>query len=159
MRAQHARSQKVYAPLLALACLLVSTTAVRAADAGAAAPEAAPPVTQPRKPARDAAAIFAQRLDLDAKQEVQVRRLLAMQQAQIRKLWSDPSVAGEDRVSAVKAINAKTIEQIRSLLTEEQKQKYIQPLPAGGPPTEPGRTVEDWLHALRPQNPDAGAPH
>ena len=82
-----------------------------------------------------------------------------MQQAQIRSVWSDPSIAGDDRVGAVKAINAKTVEQIRSLLTEEQKQKYFQTLPVGSLATEPGPSVQDWLHALRPQNPDAGAAH
>lgn len=151
----------MYAPLLALACVLAGTALVRAADAGAAEPGAPPRVTDsPRKPpARDPAAAFAKRLDLDAKQQAQVRRLLAIRQAQIRKVWSDPSIDGDDRVGAVKAINVKTIEQIRSLLTEEQKQKYFQPRPVGSPATEPGSSVEDWLHALRPQNPDAGAPH
>jgi hypothetical protein len=151
----------VYAPLLVLACVLAGTAPVRVADAGAAEPDAPPPVThaQRKPPARDPAVAFAKRLDLDAKQQAQVRRLLAIRQAQIRRLWSDPSIAGDDRVSAVKAINAKTVEQIRSLLTEEQKQKYFQPRPVGSPATEPGPSVEDWLHALRPQNPDASTPH
>jgi hypothetical protein len=151
----------VYAPLLALACVLAGTALVRAADAGTAELEALPRVakTHPKPPARDPAAVFAKRLELDAQQEAQVRRLLAMRQAQIRRVWSDPSIAGDDRVGAVKAINAKTIEQIRSLLTEEQKQKYFQTPPVGNPVTEPGPSVQDWLHALRPQNPDAGAPH
>ena len=151
----------MYAPLLALACALAGTAPVRAADAGAAEPDAPPPIanTHRKPPARDPAAVFAKRLDLDAKQEAQVRRLLAMRQAQIRRLWSDPLIAGDDRVGALKAVNAKTVEQIRSLLTEEQKQKYVRPLPVGSPATEPGPNVEDWLHALRPPNPDAGAPH
>jgi hypothetical protein len=87
-----------------------------------------------------------------------VRRLLAIQQAQIRRVWSDPAIAGDDRVGAVKAINAKTVEQIRALLTEEQKRKYFQPRSVGSQVTEPGPSVEDWLHALRPQKPDTGAP-
>ena len=150
----------MYAPLLALACALAGTAAVRAADAGAAEPDAPSQVanTHPKPPARDPAAVFAKRLDLDAKQEGQVRRLLAMRQAQIRRLWTDPLIAGDERVGAVKAINAKTVEQIRSLLTEEQKQKYFQTLPVGSLATEPGPSVQDWLRALRPQNPDAGAP-
>lgn len=150
----------VYAPLLALACVLACTAPVRAADAGAPEPDAPPRATQAHRnpPARNLAAALAKRLDLDAKQEAQVRRLLANRQAQIRKLWSDPSIAGDERVGAVKAINVRTIEQIRSLLTEEQKQKYFQPRPAGSPASEPSLSVEDWLHALRPQNPDAGAP-
>jgi len=151
----------VYAALLALACVLAGTAPARAADAGAAEPDTVAPAASARRkpPARDAAATFAKRLDLDAKQEAQVRKLLANQQAQVRKLWNDPSIAADDRIGAVKAINAKTVEQIRSLLTEEQKQKYIQLKAAGRPATESGPSVEDWLHALRPQHPDAGAPH
>jgi hypothetical protein len=151
----------VYAALLVLVCVLAGTAPVRAADADAVQPDTPAPVPQAHRkpPARDAAATFAKRLDLDAKQEAQVRKLLANQQAQVRKLWNDPSIDGDDRVAVVKAINAKTVEQIRSLLTEEQKQKYIQLKPAGSPATKPGPSVEDWLHALRPQNPDAGAPH
>lgn len=151
----------MYAPLLALAWALVGTAPVRAAHAGATEPGAPPRVanTLRKPPARDSAAVFAKRLDLDGKQEMQVRRLLAMRQAQIRSLWSDPLIAGDDRVGAVKAINAKTVEEIRSLLTEEQKHKYVQPLPVGSPATEPGPSVQDWLQALRPQKPDASAPH
>lgn len=151
----------MYVPLLALVCVLAGTASVRAADADAVQPDTSAPVPQARHklPARDAAATFAKRLDLDAKQEAQVRRLLANRQAQVRKLWNDPSIDGDDRVGAVKAINAKTVEQIRSLLTEEQKQKYIQLKPAASPATEPASSAEDWMHALRPRNPDAGAPH
>jgi hypothetical protein len=155
---QQARSWT--APLLALACLLAGNATVRAADEGAATPDAAPPVTQPRRkaPARDPVAAFAKRLGLDAKQEAQVRKLLALQQAQTRKVWSDPAIAPDDRVGAVKAISAKTIEQIRALLTDEQMQNYIQPLPPGRRPTDPGTSVQDWMHAMTPKNPDAGTP-
>lgn len=165
-RPQSAKSRTFYAALLALACVLAGTAPARAADAGAAdagaaGPDTAAPAAQARRqlPARDTAGTFAKRLDLDATQEAQVRRLLAIEQAQIRKVWSDPSIAGDDRVGAVKAIKAKTIEQIRSLLTEEQKQKYFQPKPAGSRPEDPGRSVQDWMHAMTPRNPDAGAPH
>jgi hypothetical protein len=160
-RSQHSRSRTTYAPLLALACVLVGTAPVRAADAGGTESDAPPAVThaQRKPPGRDPAAAFAKRLDLDAKQQAQVTRLLAIQRAQIRRLWSDPSIAADDRIGAVKAINAKTVEQIRSLLTEEQKLKYFQPRQVASPATEPGPSVEDWLHALRPKNPDASTPH
>ena len=148
------------APLIALTCALVSATPARAADESAAAPAAAPPVPHAHhKPrARDPAADLAKRLDLDAKQQVQVKRLLALRQAQIRRVWSDPAIDPSDRVGAVKAINDRTVAQIRELLTDEQKKKYIQPRPAGSPPNEPQPSVEDWLNATRPRNPDPSAP-
>ena len=160
-RPLHAGSRAVYVALLALVFVLAGIAPAFAADPGAGQPEAVRPLRQPpqKSPERDPAAAFAKRLNLDAKQQAQVRRLLAIQQAQIRKVWSDPSIDGDDRVGAVKAISAKTVEQIRSLLTEEQKQKYFQPRPSGSLPAQPSRSVADWLHALRPQDADAGAPH
>lgn len=153
------RPAAAFALLLAFA--LAGATPVRATDTEAAEPELAQPVVHVhRKPlARDPAAAFAKRLDLDANQQAQVRGLLAIRQAQIRSVWSDPEIAGDDRVGAIKALNAKTVEQIRSLLTEEQKQKYFQPRPVGSVPPEPGPGVEEWLRALRPQNLDAGTPN
>lgn len=157
----HACKRVVYAALLALAYVLSYVAPLRAADAGVADPNAPPRVlnTHTRSPQRDPAAALAKRLDLDAKQQAQVRRLLTIQQAQIRNVWRDPSIDGDDRVGAVKAISARTVERIRSLLTEEQKQKYFQPRPSGSPPAAPGRSVADWLQALRPQGADAGPPH
>jgi len=150
----------VYAPLLALACVLAGTAPVRAADAVTAEPEAAQRVTQLHRtpPARDPAAAFAKRLDLDAQQQAQVKRLLAIRQAQIRNVWSDPSIAADDRVGAVKAINEKTEAQIRALLTEEQRKRYFQPRPSGSPATDPKPSVEEWLNVTRPRKDSSPAP-
>jgi hypothetical protein len=161
-------------PIITLACALTATNPARAADErpneepvnsasaseGADSPAATPRVTHAHFPphARDPAADLAKRLDLDAKQQQQVRKLLAARQAQMRRVWSDPAVAPDDRVGAVKAINDRTIVQIRELLTEEQKAKYFQPRPAGSAAREPQPSVEDWINATKPRNPDASAP-
>jgi hypothetical protein len=151
----------VYAAPLALVGLLAVAPSLYAADGDTAGTDPAQRVAPlPRTtPVRDPAAALAKHLNLDANQLAQVRRLLAIQKVQIRKVWSDPSIDPDDRVGAVKAINAKTIGQIRALLTEEQKQKYFQPLPAGSLPAEGGPGVADWLHALRPQAETTGATH
>ena len=151
----------LYAAPLSLVWLLAVTPALCAVDADTARTEPAQRVTHlPRPtPVRDPAAALAKHLNLDANQLAQVRRLLAIQKVQIRKVWSDPSIDADDRVGAVKAINAKTIGQIRALLTEEQKQKYFQPLPAGSLPAEHGPGVADWMRALRPQTETTGATH
>jgi hypothetical protein len=151
----------VYATPLALVGLLAATPSLCAADGDTSGTEPAQQVAHlPRTtPVRDPAAALAKHLNLDANQLAQVRRLLAIQKAQIRKVWSDPSIDADDRVGAVKAINAKTIGQIRALLTEEQKQKYFQPLPAGSLPAERGPGVADWMNALKPQTENTGAAH
>ena len=151
----------MYAAPLALVSLLAVTPSLYAADADTSGTEPAQRVAHlPRTmPAHDPAAALAKHLNLDANQLAQVRRLLAIQKVQIRKVWSDPSVDADDRVGAVKAINAKTIGQIRALLTEEQKQKYFQPLPAGSLPAEHGPGVADWMRALRPQTETTGVTH
>jgi len=148
------------APLIALACALAGTGPARAEDVGVVSPSAPPPATHAQRASRsrDPAAVLAQRLDLDAKQRAQVRRLLAVRQAEIRRVWTNPAIAGSDRVGAVKAINDKTMAQIRALLTEEQKTKYFQPRPAGSPAREPQPSMEDWLDATRPRNPDQSTP-
>jgi hypothetical protein len=150
----------LYAGPIAVVCLLAGAASLCAADTGKPETGRAQPIAQmPRTAVRDPAAELARHLNLDANQLAQVRRVLAIQRAQIRKVWSDPSIDADDRVGAVKAIQAKTIAQIRALLTEEQKQKYFQPLPAGSLPAERGPGVEDWMHALRPQTKDTDATH
>jgi hypothetical protein len=161
-------------PIIMLTCALGAMNPARAADEhpnegpnesasaseGADEPAAKPRVTHAHVPphARDPAADLAKRLDLDPKQQQQVRKLLANRQVQMRRVWSDPAIAPDDRVGAVKAINDRTVVQIRELLTEEQKAKYIQPRPAGSASREPQPSVEDWLNASKPRNSDSSAP-
>jgi hypothetical protein len=149
-----------YAPIIALACALAGPAPACAAEEDAPGPVApVPAAPRHRAPhSQDAAAAFAKRLNLDAKQQAQVRRLLVARQSQIRRVWNDPAIPGDERVGAVKSINEGTEAQIRALLTEEQRQHYIQPRPAGPQPNEPQPSVEDWQNAIRHQHPDPSAP-
>jgi hypothetical protein len=150
----------VCATLIALASALAGTGPARAADEGTVSPSSRPPVARAQRGlrSRDPAAVLAQRLDLDPKQQAQVQRLLAMRQAQIRGVWTNPGIAGDDRIGAVKAINDRTVAQIRALLTDEQKTRYFQPRPAGSPAKEAQPSVQDWLNATRPRNSDPSTP-
>jgi hypothetical protein len=168
IRLQPATFWSALVPLITFACALTAMNPARAADESpnesaseSADGTAAPPrVTHAHFPprARDPAADLAKRLDLDPKQQQRVRKLLATRQAQMRRVWSDPAIDPDDRVGAVKAINDRTVAQIRELLTEEQKTKYFQPRPAGSASRGPQPSVEDWLNASKPRNPDASAP-
>jgi hypothetical protein len=150
MRASRSRQAAVN-PIIVLVCVLAGIAPALAEQQGEASPDTRPQVTRvhPTPSAHDPAAAFAKRLDLDSQQQAQVRQLLVVRQAQIRSVWINPAIAGSDRVGAVKAINDKTMAQIRALLTEEQRSKYFQPRPVN-PATEPKARVEDWLNASTP---------
>jgi hypothetical protein len=154
---------KILNVLLMCAGLLLPWLA-RAAEDGAATAAASPPLKyahpashrHPISHARDPAAAFAKRLDLEPKQQAQVRRLLEIRQTQMRTVWTNPAIDAGDRVGAVKAINEKTVAQIRALLTDEQRKKYFQPRPIGSLQTEPTLSVADWLRATT-KNSDSSA--
>ena len=151
----------VTALLFALACTVVGlpcapafgeTQAVDASSAQLSAPVSAAPRTPQR---RDPAAALARRLDLDAQQTAAVRRLLAKRQAEVRSLWTHGTVAAEDRVGVVKAINERTAARIRALLNEQQKKAYFQPKPDAGPDNGNRPSVEQWMSISRSQRPVA----
>lgn len=146
-------------------CGLASTIPAHAVDEGAArtdaaGADAAPPVRRasPSLHRRDPAAALAKRLDLDATQTAQVRRLLVLRQSQMRALWSDDAIAADNRVGALKAINERTEAQIRALLTEAQRKGYIQPRPSGSLATDPKPNVQEWLNASRPRQQNSSPP-
>jgi Spy/CpxP family protein refolding chaperone len=85
-------------------------------------------------------------LDLDPKQQSELRKVLEGQREQVMKVWNDTSVPAAYRVAATRAISDKTADQIRELLTDEQKKKY-------NPPKQPREaahgsstaSVEPWM--------------
>jgi len=92
----------------------------------------------------DRVAMLTRALELDAKQQVALRKVLQREREQIMEVWSDTSVAPARRVAATQAIGDRTADQIRALLTDEQKKKYNPPRQvheAAGS----SRSVEDWM--------------
>jgi hypothetical protein len=159
MRTQPRKDWAVYL-LVALTGSVAGTIPAYGADQSAAGTDARPPVKSehPNSRTRDPATSIAKRLDLDAKQTAQVRRLLIIRQARIRAIWTDDAIAPDDRVGAVKAINETTEAQIRALLSDEQKKKYFQPRPNAGPTTDPQPSVADWMNVNRPRKDSSPAP-
>ena len=72
-------------------------------------------------------AMLSKALGLDAKQRSELRKVLESQREQIMRVWNDPAVPAEYRIPATRAINDRTADQIRELLTDEQKKKYSPP--------------------------------
>lgn len=98
----------------------------------------------------DRVTLLAKELDLNEAQQLEVRKLLQAQRDQIVKLWDDTSIQPGRRVVATQAISDKTAEQIRALLNEEQKKKYIQPRKRDTQgATRPN--VETWMNAVQPK--------
>jgi hypothetical protein len=75
--------------------------------------------------------LLTKELDLDARQQGEVRKILLQQRAEVRQAWNDESVPAAMRVAATRAIGDKTAERIRAILNDGQREKYVKPRPAG----------------------------
>lgn len=96
--------------------------------------------------------ILTKALDLDVKQQAELRRLLENQREQIRNLWDDTSVPPADRVNATRVISNRTADRIRAMLNDEQKKKYNPPpQPHEAAPDSSSRTVDEWMKATQSQ--------
>jgi hypothetical protein len=94
---------------------------------------------------------FSKALNLDAAQQTQLRKILIEQLVAVRMIWSDKSLLPAERVPATRAANARTGDEIRAILNDEQKKKY-NPAPPSAPPEQGDkRSVEQWLDATRPR--------
>ena len=91
-------------------------------------------------------------LDLDAKQQSELRKVLEGQREQVMRVWSDTSVPAAYRVSATQTISDQTADQIRALLNEEQRKKYNPPRPPHEATAGSARpSVEDWMGTAKPK--------
>ena len=89
---------------------------------------------------------LAKALNLSEAQQFAVRTILQQRQVQAWKLRSDPTVSGSVRIDKFRAIQEHTVEQIRALLNEEQKEKYDPLAVRKLQPAADQRSVEDWLN-------------
>lgn len=72
-------------------------------------------------------ALLSRELDLDPEQQAAVRRLLLQQREQTLKVWSDETVPSAVRIKATHDVADRTAQQIRSLLNDAQRGRYLQP--------------------------------
>lgn len=172
LRKTFARRGRALAAPLALLLALGAAGGAAADEAPAAAPApaaeaegAAPAATaaQPAEPAASAVpsrrprhrahtasiddrlAVLGAELKLDAKQRDAVRRILESQRTQMQRVWSDASVPAALRVKSTQAIGDRTAEQIRAVLNDEQRARYIQPLPPDARATTTAANVEKYM--------------
>jgi hypothetical protein len=90
-------------------------------------------------------ALLTRALDLDARQQTALRKVLVDQREQVRRIWNDESIPSANRIMLTKAVSRQTGDRIRALLNSEQRKKYDPP-PQGGPaPSAASAHVEDWM--------------
>ena len=92
---------------------------------------------------------LAKLLDLDEKQQSELKVVLWSRHEQVIKMLRAESQSPVDRVKQLRAINDNTVERITALLNEEQKKKYN---PAGhleAPGTSAKASLEDWLKTTK----------
>ena len=98
--------------------------------------------------------LLAHELELDAGQQVSVRRTLEDQRVAVRAVLSDVRLLPAERGPAISAIQERTADQIRSILTEEQKQKYNKPRHSSSGSERPD--VQTWLDVASGKRPPPG---
>jgi hypothetical protein len=159
MRSQTKPSRWLHVTLTSLLVAAVFAGAyapAAVADVPAPAPHGAAPrqaiLAPGQTPGLDSRAQkLATMLQLSEPQQAELARILANEHEQIRQLWREQKVAPEYRVSAMRAISDKTEEQIRALLNDEQKKKYIASHPHNSSPSNQESTLDYWLHATQPK--------
>lgn len=65
-----------------------------------------------------------ERLSLTDAQKIALKGILERQQALGQKIWNDPALSGAERIQTYRNVDRQTTQQIRDLLTEEQRTKY-----------------------------------
>jgi len=92
---------------------------------------------------------LAKSLDLDEKQQTELKGVLWSRHEQIIKMLRAESRSPVDRITQLRAINDGTVKRITALLNEEQRKKYN---PAGHPEApgiSPKASLEDWLKTTK----------
>jgi Spy/CpxP family protein refolding chaperone len=90
-------------------------------------------------------ALLAKELDLDAAQKIKVKAVLEGQRQQVARVWSDGAIPSAERIGRTQAIGDHTADQIRALLTEEQRKKYIQARQRDVAVGTPGSDTQSWM--------------
>jgi hypothetical protein len=122
-----------------------------AADGQEAAGNLAPARQEPRgrrvASLDDRVTLLSKTLDLDAKQQSELRKVLLAQREETLKAWADETVPAAARVKATELIGQRTADRIRALLNEQQRARYNPPRPPHqAAPGSSRPTVDTWMN-------------
>jgi len=144
-----------FVDLVALSCVLANPVWTPAVCAEVAVDAPAAPHPQSKRGHVSRLERHAQRLantlNLDPAQRVALRKVLETEQERLAGIWSDSSLPGAYRVSATRAVSRQTTDEIRNLLNEEQRKKYILVRQREAPVGAAGDSVETWMSRGKPQ--------
>ncbi len=128
--------------------LLMSVLAVEAAAGVAAqASEPQPAHTTAAGTLDHRVAALTKALALDARQQAELQQIFTNQRAAVMKIWRDPALLAAERAPATRAVEERTADQIRSILSDEQKKRYNPPKPQIPAPEPPD--VAAWMETAR----------
>jgi hypothetical protein len=139
---------------LGLALLLVGPLPSPAAIVQA--PSSGKPAHSPNRSYRrpsldDRVKTLARNLNLNKAQQTAVKKILEDRQQEVLRLRTDPLLSGADRIARFRALQTETVEEIRSVLNEEQKKKYDPLAPRKIPPGSHAKSVEEWIDSTTPK--------
>jgi hypothetical protein len=98
----------------------------------------------------DRIAVLSKNLQLTEPQRVALKNILIDRQQQSLRI-RNANVPGDVRIGRFRALQDRTVDKIRSILTDEQKKKYDPALSRTVPPPDvPQRSLEDWIKATTP---------
>ena len=109
--------------ILLVACLS-SLAGSADAQSGRGAGYQNPAVHHRRYTLDDRVKLMGERLSLTDAQKIALKGVLEREQVLGQKIWNDPALSGAERIQAYRNVDRQTIQQIRDLLTEEQRTKY-----------------------------------
>jgi DNA-binding IclR family transcriptional regulator len=89
-------------------------------------------------------------LDLTAGQRSQLLNILEAQRVSVAKIWSDSTLLPAERAPATRAIEEHTADQIRAILSDQQKQRYNPKRPQSV--QAPAPDVSKWIELTRNSN-------
>ena len=89
-------------------------------------------------------------LKLDAGQQGVVKRLLESQREQTLSIWNNDMVPAAVRVKSTQALSERTADQIRALLNDEQRKRYIQPRNREAEQNLASGDLESWMRGSSP---------
>jgi len=107
----------------------------------------ATPGRQTGSPLDRRVALLAAELNLSEAQQIQVKAALQRQREAVLKAWNDDTLEPAVRISRTQAISERTVSEIRALLDEEQRKKYIQPRQREATVGTGGSDVESWMNS------------
>jgi hypothetical protein len=93
----------------------------------------------------DRVAKLTRALQLDAKQQGALRKVLQRQREQMLRIWSDGAAPSAERIVATRAVSRQTGQQIRALLNAEQRKKYDPPPQEDAGHVVGKANVDDWM--------------